>query len=220
MAQGSTVFPPGTDLHEVKTYMLSRMLWNASRDPLVEIGEFLPLYYGSKAAPYIKLYMDTMIQSERKVGFCRADDGRSLGFPPTAPFLTPGAILTAAQGFATAQSLLKGGESAAAKQQLVRVERASLSVSWVALVRWGEMVSFAKNYTLPWPYANSKREALQEFLRIGNETEQILGRGRDRLGRGPLSFYVEQIMNSSATDWCLPYVGPSACDPDWVNDQP
>lgn len=35
--------------------MISRMLWNASRDPLVEIGEFLPLYYG-KAAPYIKLY--------------------------------------------------------------------------------------------------------------------------------------------------------------------
>ena len=162
-----------------------------------------------------------MIQSERKIGFCRADDGRSLGFPPTAPFLTPAAILTAAQGFATAQSLLKnGGGSAAAQQQLVRVERASLSVSWVALVRWKEMIGYAKNYTLPWPYANSKREALHEFLRIGNETEQILGRGRDQLGRGPLSFYVEQIMNSSATDWCLPYVGPSACDPDWVNDQP
>ena len=33
MAEASTVYPPGADLHELKTYVTSRLLWNSSRVP-------------------------------------------------------------------------------------------------------------------------------------------------------------------------------------------
>ena len=79
MAEASTVYPPGSDLHELKTYVTSRLLWNSSRVPLQEIGEFLVLYYGRNGAASVKLYMDQMIQSVKAIGYCRADDGRSLG---------------------------------------------------------------------------------------------------------------------------------------------
>ena len=61
MAEASTVYPPGADLHELKTYVTSRLLWNSSRVPLQEISEFLVLYYGKNGAASVKLYMDTMI---------------------------------------------------------------------------------------------------------------------------------------------------------------
>jgi hypothetical protein len=50
MAQGSTVYPPGTDLHELKTYVTSRILWDSSRDPLTEIAEFIVLYCAQPSA--------------------------------------------------------------------------------------------------------------------------------------------------------------------------
>ena len=105
--------PPGADLHELKTYVTSRLLWNSSRVPLQEISEFLVLYYGKNGAASVKLYMDTMIQSVKAIGYCRADDGRSLGFPPPAPFLTPAAVLTSAHGVATARALADRGRLAA-----------------------------------------------------------------------------------------------------------
>ena len=63
-----------------------------------------------------------------------ADDGRSLGFPPTAPFLTPAAVLTSANGFAKARAIAD-----LRRKHRARVERASLSVNYVVLVRWREM---------------------------------------------------------------------------------
>ena len=35
---------PGTDLHELKTYVTSRLLWDSDRDPLAEIAAFTVLY--------------------------------------------------------------------------------------------------------------------------------------------------------------------------------
>ena len=55
MAQGSTVYPPGTDLHELKTYITSRLLWNSTLEPLQEIGEFLVMYCKLQPLQYITL---------------------------------------------------------------------------------------------------------------------------------------------------------------------
>jgi hypothetical protein len=234
MAQGGTIYPPGTDLHELKTYVSARLLWNSTLDPLREMAEFLVLYYGEVGAAAVKLYMDTMIGSIDEVGFCRADDGRSLGFPPTAPFLTPEAVLTAANGFADVlgrrrQQQQEGEEQEAPwqhQEQLsakhrFRLERAAMSINWVVLVRWDELRAFANRTGFPWPLLDDKNASFYEgFEQIGNETERVLGRSRDSLGAKPLSWYREQVFNTSARAWCLPYEGPHACDFDWVNDQP
>eukprot|EP01050_Picozoa_sp_SAG11_P009883 SAG11_NODE_963_length_6375_cov_6.744105_2_plen_1331_part_00 len=216
MAQGSTAFPPGTDLHELKTYVTSRILWDSGRDPLAEIAQFIVLYYGEEVGgPAVKLYMETMIGSMIAIGYCRADDGRSLGFPPTAPFLTPSAVVTAANGFAAA---LRSPQLSATHR--ARLERASLSIGFVVLVRWSEMQSWANASGTPWLLPASKQRAYDDFERIGNATEKNLGRSRDSLGSHPLSWYRQQVFNSSAREWCLPFVGPQACNFSWVSEQP
>ena len=215
MAEASTVYPPGSDLHELKTYVTSRLLWNSSRVPLQEISEFLVLYYGKNGAASVKLYMDTIIQSVKAIGYCRADDGRSLGFPPTAPFLTPAAVLTSANGFAKARAIAD-----LSRKHRARVERASLSVNYVVLVRWREMRQYANRTGMPWQLPPTRALAYADWETIANTTEQVLGRGRDSFGDRPLSWYRQQVFNESARDWCLPYEGPEACDFDWVDKQP
>eukprot|EP01047_Picozoa_sp_COSAG01_P031341 COSAG01_NODE_2222_length_8137_cov_49.268972_3_plen_213_part_00 len=165
-------------------------------------------------ASTVKLYMDTMIASVKHVGFCRADDGRSLGFPPTAPFLTPEAVLTAAAGFASVRR-----NAGLSLKHRFRIERAAMSINWVVLVRWTEMRAFANRTGMAWPFED-KDQFYEDFERIGNRTEQVLGRGRDSLGAKPLSWYRQQVFNASARAWCRPFTGPHACDPSWVNKQP
>ena len=50
---------PGSDLMELKDYLASAMMWDPSRDDRQVISTFLTAYYG-KAAPLVRLYMDTM----------------------------------------------------------------------------------------------------------------------------------------------------------------
>lgn len=56
----------GTDLEELKDYVMAEKLWDPSLDHDVLISEFLNGYYGS-AAPFIRLYMDTMVSSCRYI---------------------------------------------------------------------------------------------------------------------------------------------------------
>lgn len=170
---------------------------------------------GEVGASAVKLYMDTMISSVKRVGFCRADDGRSLGFPPTVPFLTPEAVLTAVAGFASVRR-----NAGLCPKHRFRIERAAMSINWVLLVRWTEMRAFANCTSMAWPVHEDKGHFYEDFERIGNMTEQVLGRGRDSLGANPLSWYRQQVFNASAREWCRPFTGPHACDFGWVNLQP
>ena len=86
MGQANTYSSPGSDLHELKTYIVSRLLWNMTREPADEFAYFLNHYYGPGAFA-VKLYMDTMVGSMQEEGFCRSDGGQSITFPPTVPFL-------------------------------------------------------------------------------------------------------------------------------------
>ena len=88
--------PPGTDLGEFKAYLLSQLLWDPSRDLPTIAAEFLKGYYSTAGAVAVKNYMDTMTGSMKTEGYCRADDGQGITFPPTSPFLSPH-VATAAQ---------------------------------------------------------------------------------------------------------------------------
>ena len=83
-------FGSGGDLAELRDYLISAMMWNPSLDPDRVIEEYLQNYYGL-AAPFVRLYMDTLHGAI-------ADSNYHLGiaFDSTAPFLTPIAVLEAA----------------------------------------------------------------------------------------------------------------------------
>lgn len=49
----------GTDLNELRAYLLSKLMWDAETDVDRHIREFTDAFYGS-AAPYIRQYMDVL----------------------------------------------------------------------------------------------------------------------------------------------------------------
>jgi hypothetical protein len=63
------VHPPGIDLGEFKAYLLSRLLWNPTRDFATVAKEFLVGYYGASGAPAVENYMDTTVGSMKTEGY-------------------------------------------------------------------------------------------------------------------------------------------------------
>ena len=163
MAEGMDISPPGTDLAEFKAYLLSQLLWNSSRELATIASEFLVGYYGPSGAVAVKNYMDTMTGSMKTEGFCRADDGQGITFPPTSPFLSPAALLRSAAGFT------KGlRASNTTPKYFNRLKRASMSTWFVVLVRWDEMQRYAAAQKIVWPLEATKRQAYLSYLSAAN----------------------------------------------------
>ena len=165
------VHPPGTDLGEFKAYLLSQLLWDPSRDLPTIATEFLKGYYSTAGAVAVKNYMDTMTGSMKTEGYCRADDGQGITFPPTSPFLSPQALLASAAGFASG---LKATAALAPKYH-ERVRRASMSTWFVILVRWDEIRQWAAANSVAWPLEATKREAYLSYLRGANASAAMNG---------------------------------------------
>ncbi len=78
-----------TEFHQLRTYLIAKLLWNPYQDANLIINDFLAGYYGA-AAPYIRQYIDIMqqalIQSGKRLDI--------YGFPTDAleSYLTPALI--------------------------------------------------------------------------------------------------------------------------------
>ena len=96
--------------------------------------------------------MDTMTGSMQTEGYCRADDGQGITFPPTSPFLSLATLLKSAAGFTRGLRASK-----ATPKYFDRLKRASLSTWFVALVRWDELQRYAVARRMPWPLSGPPR---------------------------------------------------------------
>ena len=150
---------PGSDLMELKDYLASAMMWDPTQDDRAVITEFLNGYYG-QAAPYVRLYMDTMHGSISDTEFWMGE-----GFPLDAPFLTPVALLTSASAFVHGRSVVSGVE-------LERLNRAAMAVYFPILMRWAELQSFAQTESMQWPLEHSLEAAFETFASAYNATTQ------------------------------------------------
>ena len=92
---------PGSDLMELKDYLASAMMWDPSRDDRQVISTFLTAYYG-KAAPLVRLYMDTMHGSIADTSFFMPE-----GFPLARPAPKPRLGLATRTLNATGQARVK-----------------------------------------------------------------------------------------------------------------
>jgi hypothetical protein len=135
-------------------------LWNC-RDPSQDdrklISEFLDAYYG-KAAPFVRLYMDTMHGSISDTNFWMGE-----GFPLDAAFLTPIALLTSATAFVDGRATVTGLE-------LERLNRAAMAVYYPILMRWAELRSFAQAESMHWPLEPTIEGAFDAFASAFNAT--------------------------------------------------
>ena len=90
---------PG-DLSELRSYVSAKMLWDPTNDPEALITSFIDGYYGAKAAPHMREYIDIVHESAKTQSrpvFSVFADGIN------APFLTADVVLRSAAALSAAR---------------------------------------------------------------------------------------------------------------------
>jgi hypothetical protein len=152
----------GGDLSELKDFVLSSLMWDPTVSPEQEISKFLELYYGPLVAPFIREYMDTFHGAIADTDYFMGE-----GFGNNAGFLTPIALLTAAEALARARALAPAGSTVA-----LRLAGSSLALDWSFLQRWPELRNFANAEHMPWPIEPAIDDAFNRFAAAVNATER------------------------------------------------
>lgn len=114
----------GTDLNELRAYVLAKLMWDAETDVDRHIREFTDAFYGA-AAPYIRQYMDVLCDTAEQ-------ENLHVGFNDN-----PDSPLFRNEILDRLDALLEQAEQAVAGDPLRfwRVGKVRLSVRWVRLKR-------------------------------------------------------------------------------------
>ncbi|MDH4270466.1 MAG: DUF4838 domain-containing protein, partial [Candidatus Aminicenantes bacterium] len=143
----------GSEMAELRAWMLTKLLWNPNLDAARLKEEFLEGYYGPSAGR-LSAYLALL---ERAV----EESGDHLGCfsPPDAKFLS-------LETMVKAWRLLKEAEDKASSNAvfLERIRRVQMPVVYVVLTRWDAFWEEAGERGLKWPWPLSRRDLLDRFL--------------------------------------------------------
>ncbi len=153
----------GSDLASLKTYLMSRLLWDPlGTDVNATVSEFLELYYGEAVAPRMQAYMNLWTKAVQDTEYYM---GESVPF--NAAYLTPANLLRSAALTEPAN----GDDASKAK----RLRTAKMSTLYVIMLRWSEVRSFANVNRIAWPYKEETlKDAFATFSAIFNESGATL----------------------------------------------
>ncbi len=143
----------GSEMAEIRAWLLAKLLWNPAADPERLRLEFLEGYYGPMAPPIA----DYLALLERAV----AASGDKLGCysPPDAKFLS---LATALKAWDLLKKAEKKGRTFDVYRR--RIRRAQLPVAYVVLVKWDAFRKEARGLGRPWPWPESREILLEWFL--------------------------------------------------------
>jgi hypothetical protein len=147
---------PGSEMSELRAWVLARLLWNPFQDDRALIREFVEGYYGTAAAPHILGYLELMVGASAgyKLGcFSKTDT-------PFHQFTT----------LAEAEKLWDQAEKAAAgdANHVLRIRVARLPLRYVWLSRWVELRKECREAAATWPLPESRKEVATAFARLAN----------------------------------------------------
>lgn len=146
----------GSEMSELRAWVLAQLLWNPNQDDRALIREFLEGYYGANAAPHIFTYFEQMHA---------ASTGHNLTcYSPTdAPFL-------AYEHLARAEALWAKAEKAVENNPefLSRVRLARLPLRYVWLSRWDQLRNDAKASQIPWPLPDSRAAVANDWKSVAD----------------------------------------------------
>lgn len=156
----------GTEMAELRAWLIAKLLWDPSQDPGRLIREFADGYYGL-AGKEIVAYLDVMHNAVEVSG-----DWLDLSSPPDAQFLS---FETLAAGWVH----LRAAEAAVKDDPVLlsRVQVAQLPAMFVFLFRWNELRDAATNRGIDWPLADSAREVFGRFLKVTESNSVYLEEG-------------------------------------------
>jgi hypothetical protein len=143
----------GSEMAELRAWMLAKLLWNPSLDAARLRQEFLEGYYGPSAG-LVSIYLAFLEQAVKESG-----DHLGCFSPPDAKFLS-------LETMVKAWRVLKKAEDKARNNTvfLGRIRRAQMPVIYVVLTRWDTFREEAQERGLKWPWPPSRRDLLDRFL--------------------------------------------------------
>jgi hypothetical protein len=161
----------GSEMAELKAWVLAKLLWNPSLDGQKLIDEFIDGYYGPAGKgvrSYLNLIHDEVNRTRDRLG-CFSSE--------TAQFLS-------LEVLSKGMKLLKAAEKAAGDDAALRhrVQVAQLPVLYAFLLRWDQFRSEAADQGSPWVVADEFKAVYDEFMRIAkaaNVTRVAEGRSID-----------------------------------------
>jgi len=145
----------GSEMAELRGWVLAKLLWDPGRDPDALIDEFIAGYYGpagDEIRAYLKVTHDAVEASGDPLG-CFS--------PPDAGFLS---LKTLSEGL----QHLRAAEAAAGGDEALhhRVQVAQLPVLYAFIVRWDALRKEAAATGRPWPAADTVQAVYERFMEI------------------------------------------------------
>lgn len=141
----------GSEMSELRSWVIARLLWNPHQDDRALIREFVTGYYGAAAAPFILQYFERL-------------HAASAGYHLTCFSKTDTPFHRFAP-LAEAEKLWDDAEKAAAgnPDHLLRVQTARLPLRYVWLVRWETLRNECKEAGATWPLPESRKQVAADF---------------------------------------------------------
>jgi hypothetical protein len=144
----------GSEMAELRAWMLAKLLWNPALDPRKLREEFVRGYYGPAAGPVLD-YLDLLDGAVAAAG-----DSLGCYSPPDAKFLSVGTLTRSWKLLRDAERRVKGTIEFAR-----RVRRAQLPVLYVVLTEWDALRREAQDRKRAWPWPSGREELLDAFLK-------------------------------------------------------
>ena len=142
----------GSEMAELRAWVLAQLLWNPQQDDRMLINEFLEGYYGPGAAPHLRRYLEVMHNASK---------GHNLTcYSPTdAPHLR-------FKSLSEAEALWQQAEVAAANSPefLERIRPGHLALGYVWLSRWSQLRKECDALAARWPLSEARKQAADDWF--------------------------------------------------------
>jgi hypothetical protein len=145
----------GSEMEEMRAWVLARLLVNPQQDDRALIREFLDGYYGAAGQP-IWEYLTLMENASRGV-FVSCGEGTD------APFLKFKTLADAEKLWQQAEQAVVGDDDL-----LARVRQGHLAVRYVWLARWNALRNECLAAHATWPLDSSKRKVAEEWRTVAD----------------------------------------------------
>ncbi|MGA2749582.1 MAG: DUF4838 domain-containing protein [Verrucomicrobiota bacterium] len=143
----------GSEMAELRAWVLAQLLWNPRQDDRALIREFLEGYYGPAAKP-IEDYMQLLWDASQGCNL-------TCWSPPDAPFLGFKTLAAAEDLWQKAEQSVAGDDDL-----LARVRLARLPVRYVWLARWDSLRKECLVASAKWPLDDSRRQVAAQWRAV------------------------------------------------------
>lgn len=144
----------GSEMSELRAWVLAQLLWNPQRDGRALVHEFLEGYYGPDAAPHLRRYLDLMHDASKghNLTCYSSTDAPFLRFKPLAEV----------------EKLWQQAEAAVASSPefLERIRLGHLAVRYVWLSRWEKLRQECADAGAAWPLPDSRKQAAADWMAV------------------------------------------------------